>query len=78
MNKLEPIAQAMGVEIASSRDFNNEYSYHHGRYSPRVYTSGDKYFCCSSTKPKADVGEWVLFHDQFWAERNSTKLWVTV
>ena len=35
---------------------------------------GDKYFCCSSTKPKADVGEWVLFHDQFWAKLNSTKL----
>lgn len=77
MSAPQVIANTLGLELTTSREFNNEYLYQPGRTKKPLYTVGDDYFCVSKSKPKDDVGgEWVKHRDQFWAEQKNTVLWV--
>lgn len=72
------IASTLGLDLESSRAFNNEYQYQPGRTKKPVYVVGDDYFCVSKSKPTDDVGgPWEPYGDQFWAKEKGTILWVS-
>jgi hypothetical protein len=72
------IANTLGLELTTSREFNNEYQYQPGRTKKPIYNlGGAEYFCVSKSKPTdAMGGEWVKHTDQFWAQQKATTLWV--
>lgn len=45
--------------------------------NPSVYAIDYDYFCVSPDKPIHKGFSWRLWHDQYQAEQNSTKLWAS-
>lgn len=72
------IANTCGLELTSSRAFNNEYLYQAGKTIKQIYTCGTDYFCVSVTRPTDEVGlPWEKYPDQFWAEKSKKILWIS-
>lgn len=78
MSGITIIAATLGLDLESSRAFNNEYRYQPTRHVAAIYTDGNDYYAVGKRRPKDVVGEdWTPWTDQFWAAKEGTTLWVS-
>lgn len=72
------IANTLDLSYDTEKEFKNEYQYQPTRTAQPIFTNGTDYFAIGAKQPKDEVGQpWKLHSDQFWAEKNDTKLWVS-
>lgn len=74
MNAVQIIAKTLGMEEGEVQDnrFNPE-----KLENPSVFSIDYDYFCVSPDKPIHKGFTWRLWHDQYEAEKASTKLWAS-
>lgn len=75
---IDVVANTLGWEITTYREFKNEYLYQPTKTKKMIFNDGGAYYCVSKTKPTDEVGqEWTPARDQFWAEKAGTILWIS-
>jgi len=72
------IANTLDLFYYTEKEFKDEYQYQPTRTKQPIFTDGTDYYSVSAKQPKDEVGQlWKLHSDQYWAEINGTKLWVS-